>query len=274
MLTIGEFARLGQVSPRMLRHYDQLGILRPEQVDGASGYRSYGVAQLARLHRLVALRDLGFGLAQIGAILDEEPTVEQLRGMLLLRRAQIEQTLADEHARLRRVESHLNALEGASPMSMHDVVIKKTEPLRVAAVTDVAEGFGLALGPVFERMVPVLLARLQQAMVSFRMMVAWYEEPADDGSVVVHAGFDIGDQPLASTSELEVVELPVVDVAALIHRGSMDDVDPVYEALVRWIDASGYQPVGRSRELYLEWHDDDHLRNVTELQMPIAPATG
>jgi len=273
MLTIGEFARLGHVSPRMLRHYDQLGILQPERVDVASGYRSYGVAQLARLHRLVALRDLGFSLAQIAAMLDEEPTVEQLRGMLLLRSAQIEQTLADEHARLRRVEGHLKALEGASPMSMQDVVIKRTDPLRVAAMTATAEGFGLPLGPVFERIVPVLLARLQAARVSFRMMVAWYEEPADDGSVVMHAGFDIGDQTLAGASELEVVELPVVKVAAVTHRGSMDDVDPVYEALVRWIDASGYQTVGRSRELYLEWHDDDPSRCVTELQMPIAPAT-
>ena len=92
--------------------------------------------------------------------------------------------------------------------------------------------------------------------------------------MVVHAGFDIGDQALAGGADLDVVELPVVDVAAVIHRGSMDDVDPVYEALVRWIDASGYESVGRSRELYLEWHDDDHSRDVTELQMPIAPATG
>jgi DNA-binding transcriptional MerR regulator len=56
MLNIGEFARLGQVSPRMLRHYDQLGLLRPERVDAETGYRSYGVHQLVRLHRLLALR--------------------------------------------------------------------------------------------------------------------------------------------------------------------------------------------------------------------------
>jgi DNA-binding transcriptional MerR regulator len=55
MLNIGEFARLGQVSPRMLRHYDRLGLLVPDRVDPDSGYRSYGVAQLVRLHRLLAL---------------------------------------------------------------------------------------------------------------------------------------------------------------------------------------------------------------------------
>jgi DNA-binding transcriptional MerR regulator len=65
MLNIGEFARLGQVSPRMLRHYDQLGLLTPDRVDPGSGYRFYGVHQLGRLHRIVALRDMGFGLDQI-----------------------------------------------------------------------------------------------------------------------------------------------------------------------------------------------------------------
>jgi DNA-binding transcriptional MerR regulator len=72
MLNIGEFARLGQVSPRMLRHYDQLGLLVPERVDPDTGYRSYGVQQLGRLHQLLALRDLGFTLVQIGDLLHDE----------------------------------------------------------------------------------------------------------------------------------------------------------------------------------------------------------
>ena len=55
----------------------------------------------------------------------------------------------------------------------------------------------------------------------------------------------------------------------MIHRGPMDDVVPVYESLVRWIDDSGYEVAGRSRELYLEFIEDDYSRNVTELQMPI-----
>src|SRR5581483_10909792 len=105
MLNIGEFARLGQVSPRMLRHYDQLELLRPERVDPFTGYRSYGVHQLARLHRLLALRDLGFTLEQVGSLLDGEPTLEQLRGMLRLRRSELEQSVAEEQARLRRVEA-------------------------------------------------------------------------------------------------------------------------------------------------------------------------
>src|SRR5438309_6174996 len=107
MLTIGDFARLGQVSPRMLRHYDDIGLLQPAKVDPQTDYRHYEVAQLRRLHRLLALRDLGFTLEQTRTLLDEDPPVEQLRGMLRLRRSQIEQDIAEEQARLRRVEAHL-----------------------------------------------------------------------------------------------------------------------------------------------------------------------
>ena len=86
MLNIGEFARLGQVSPRMLRHYDELGLLPPERVDPESGYRFYSVHQLGRLHRIVALRDIGFSLEQIGQMLTQDISVDELRGMLRLRR--------------------------------------------------------------------------------------------------------------------------------------------------------------------------------------------
>jgi effector-binding domain-containing protein len=69
---------------------------------------------------------------------------------------------------------------------------------------------------------------------------------------------------------VSVVDLPVVEVASVVHQGSMETVEDTYVALVTWIEDSGYRLAGRSRELYLEWHDPDDVRNVTELQMPIA----
>lgn len=269
MLTIGEFARLGQVSPRMLRHYDQLGLLSPERVDPVTGYRSYSVSQLARLHRLVALRDLGFTLEQIRGVLDQDPPLDELRGMLRMRQAQIEQTVEEEQARLRRVAAHLRAIEGSVAMQTQDIVLKFTNPVRVAALTGVAAGFGEHLGSVFAELGPRLFEYVARVGGHPGMCVAWYEELADDGSVTVHVGLDIGDQDLPPDGGVEIVELPVVEVASVIYRGSMADVVPVYEGLVRWIEESGLRLAGRSRELYFEFHEDDPAANVTELQMPI-----
>jgi DNA-binding transcriptional MerR regulator len=270
MLNIGEFARLGHVSPRMLRHYDESGLLRPKEVDPQTGYRSYEVAQLGRLHRLLALRDLGFTLDQIRQMLDEDPSVEQLRGMLRLRQAQIEHDVADEQARLRRVETHLRVLEGSIAMSSLDVAVKTTDPVRIAEATGVAPGFGHDnLNPLFDRLVPEVLGHLARVGAKPGIMIAWYEEPSDDGSVVIHVGFEVGDQSAPDGDGVSMVELPTVKVASVIHRGPLDDVVPVYEALVGWIEDSGFQLAGRSRELYHEWDDEHPERSVTELQMPI-----
>ena len=112
MLSIGEFARLGQVSPRTLRHYGDLGVLEPAHVDPATGYRYYEVRQLSLLRRVLALRDLGVGLDQIRGVMggDGELSVEQLRGSCL-RRADISASIAEQHDRLRRVANYLDALE-------------------------------------------------------------------------------------------------------------------------------------------------------------------
>ena len=273
MLSIGDFARLGQVSPRTLRHYDELGILRPDRVEPESGYRFYGVAQLERLHRVVALRDLGFGLEQIGELLEHDPPLEQLVATLRARRSEIEQSVSEEQARLRRVEAHLRALEAEDPVPSRDIVLKSTQPLRIAEIAELAPGFGSEnLGPVFMRVLPEVFAHLEATDAEPGIMVAWYEELSDDGTVVLHAGFEIDDQAVAGAGRVRIVDLPVVEVASVVHRGAMDNVVPVYEALVRWIEDSGYRLDGRSRELYHDWHPDDHARSVTELQMPVALA--
>ena len=269
MLNIGEFARLGQVSPRMLRHYDRLGLLTPERVDPDTGYRSYGVRQLVRLHRLLALRDLGFTLQQIDGLLDDELSVEQLRGMLRLRQAELEQSVADEQARLRRVEAHLRAIERSNAVNGQDIVIKQTQPLRVAEATGTAGGLDPEhIGPLFERLAPTLGRHIAHAGGQPGTLVGYYDDPEDDGSVRVHVGFEIGDQAVPAGDGVEIVELPVIEVASLVHRGGMDNIAAVYEDLIRWIEDSGYRLAGYSRELYHEM--DAGGPSVTELQMPIA----
>jgi effector-binding domain-containing protein len=189
--------------------------------------------------------------------------------MLRLRQAQIEATVADEQARLRRVEARLRFLERSTAMSVPDVVVKKTQPLTIAEASGVAPGFGPVLNETFRELVPRVLDHLARVDARPGTMVGWYEEPRDDGSVVAHVGFEIDDQSVASGDGVTVRALPIVDVASVVYHGSMEDVVPVYEALVQWIEDSGYRLAGRSRELYLEFDEDDHSRNLTELQMPI-----
>lgn len=264
MLTIGAFARLGQVSPRMLRHYDEIGLLTPASVDGANGYRGYEVAQLGRLHRLLALRDLGFTLEEMRPLLDDEVAVEELRGMLRLRQADATQRVADEQARLQRVEAHLRALEGSFAMFSLDVAVKETDAVRVAYKKGTADGFGHEnIRPVFERIVPDLVDHVGWPPPG--MLVAWYDI-SDDGPIV-HIGFDVGD---TDVNGLDVEVLPSTLVASVLHRGRFDKLDATYEGLIRWIEDSDVRMSGLSRELYREWSFLVGEENaVTEIQFPV-----
>ena len=87
---------------------------------------------------------------------------------------------------------------------------------------------------------------------------------------MLHTGFAIGDQAVPDSETVHVVNLHAIEVAAAVYRGGDEGIMAAWEALVRWIDDSGYRLVGDCRELYHEWHDDDQSTNIMELQQPIA----
>ncbi|MBE1493113.1 DNA-binding transcriptional MerR regulator [Amycolatopsis lexingtonensis] len=262
VFSIGDFARHGRVSVRMLRHYDALGLLRPARVDPATGYRSYTAGQLARLNRIVALKDLGFTLEQVATLLADEVTADQVRGMLKLRRAELEASLAEGAARLARVEARLRTIDAP------DVVVKQLPAMRVVELTGTAAGFAPeSIGPVVRPLCAELGRRLATADVTpAGRLTCYYEQRAED-EVVVHAAIpaSIGTGDL---NGLTVADLPATRAATLVHRGAIDGVLPSWQAVVRWTAEHGFASAGAQRELYLDCPEDP-AGWVTELQEPI-----
>ena len=271
MFSIGEFARHGRVSVRMLRHYDAIGLLRPASVDADTGYRFYRASQLAELNRIIALKDLGFTLGQVQAILAEQVSAAELRGMLKLRRAEIFDRIEAETARLARVEARLLSIEDEARVPVDGIVIKRLAPVRVGELTGTATGYEPeAITPVIQPLYCDLFQQLASIGVGAAgPALAYYEDtPTGDGGIVVHAAVPVVAEP-GRDHGFSVVDLPEVDTAAaIIHHGSMDDVLTTGQALARWIDASGYRSVGYAREVTLEHHEDPD-QWVTELQQPI-----
>ena len=93
MFRIGEFSQIARVSGRLLRYYDSLGLLRPVRIDPATGYRYYSADQLPRLNRILALKELGLSLDQIAKMVDDKISPDEIRGMLMLKKAELEQSL-------------------------------------------------------------------------------------------------------------------------------------------------------------------------------------
>jgi DNA-binding transcriptional MerR regulator len=271
VFAIGEFARHGRVSVRMLRHYDAIGLLRPAHVDPATGYRAYQAAQLAELNRVVALKDLGFTLEQVRVLLDEQVSVEQVRGMLALRRADLEATVAASTQRLAQVESRLRAIELDGQLPAHEVVVKHLPAARMAELSTTADSFHPDdIGSVVHPLCAELGRRLAAAEVTPVGRLTCYYDKAlgGDGALAVHAAVPIATEHGADLNGLSITDLPPADHATLVHRGPMDAVLPAWQALARWIDARGYHSTGPSRELYLECPADP-TEWVTELQAPL-----
>ncbi|MEY9965646.1 DNA-binding transcriptional MerR regulator [Streptacidiphilus sp. MAP12-16] len=272
MFSIGDFAKHGRVSIRMLRHYDDIGLLRPAYVDPASGYRFYEAGQLARLNRVIALKDLGFTLQHVQNILDDKVGVEELRGMLRLRRAELAAAREAAAARLAEVEARLRIIEREGHMPTDDVVVKQIPAVRLAELTGVAASFSPQdITPVIKPLYAQLIERLMAAGVTPVGPAIAYYESAEDDQVVVHAGMPVNIEADPS-HDWSIVDLPGIDTAAtVVHRGSMDDVMSSIQTLAKWIDANGHRSTGYNRELYLETPADEGAW-VTELQEPITKA--
>ncbi|MEU4771936.1 MerR family transcriptional regulator [Micromonospora sp. NPDC023644] len=271
MFTIGDFARLGRVSVRMLRHYDGIGLLRPAAVDPHTGYRFYRAEQLRRLNRVIALKELGLTLGQVRAILDDTVEVAELRGMLRLRRSQLEAQLAADTARLAGVEARLRMIETEGRMTSQDVVLKELPAVRVAELTGVARSYETPeISTVIQPLYPELFRRLGAAGVApAGPGLAWYEPTGEGEAVVVHAGVTVAADP-STARDFAVVDLPPVPTAAtIIHHGPMDEVGRSMQALASWLEANGWRADGYARELYLDYCPDDPAQGVTEIQLPV-----
>lgn len=268
MLGIGDFASHGRVSVRMLRHYDSIGLLRPAHVDPNTGYRHYDAGQLAELDRVVALKDLGFTLDQVRQILADRVSVDELRGMLRLRRAQLAERIEADQARLREVEARLRLAEGETP----EVLIKTIPGVRVAELSGIAASYGPAdISPVISPLYAALVNRLESAGVPVVGQPVAYYEDADDG-VVVHACLPVAADLVDGVT---ITDLPAIARAAtIVHRGSIDSIMTSYGDLARWIDANGYRSLDYAREFYIQPDADRGDRWVIELQEPVEEGKG
>ena len=266
MLRISDFSSLAQISVKALRYYDQIGLLSPASIDPQTGYRYYSAAQMSRLHRILALKDFGFTLEQIGEMLNGEVSAEQMRGMLLLRRAEQAKRVAEESDRLSRLTSRIRLIEQENQMN-YDVITKAVPKQWIASVREIIPSYP-AVGTLYGK----VAAGLGTGMANSVMAVAlWHDSEYKESNVDAEAGFYLREQ-VPGRDGVQVHELPEAMVASTVHNGSYQRLPEAYDALLRWVAGSSYHVTAPIRELYLYCPQPvrpDDETYVTEIQVPL-----
>jgi DNA-binding transcriptional MerR regulator/effector-binding domain-containing protein len=283
MFKIGEFSQLGQISTRMLRHYDKLGLLQPSSIDEWTGYRYYTIDQLPRLHRIIALKDLGLSLSQIADLLaaDGDLPVAQLRGMLTLKQAEVRREITEGQMRLQRIEARLNQIEQAGQPSPYEIVIKSVSPLPVASVTAVVPHIEemdyyceSLTREIYKALRKAGIRPLQPEMILYHA-AEYKETDVDVEAAVAVLPRHVDHQPLGDTVRFR--ELPGHELAAsLIYEGVLRDIVPAVLELLGWVAYQEHVPAGPLREIHLSGPlhsgDVEDEEAVTEILLPIKPA--
>ncbi|WP_083518966.1 MerR family transcriptional regulator [Serinicoccus chungangensis] len=265
MLSIGEFARLAGVSVRMLRHYDRLGLLRPQRVDGFTGYRSYAAAQLARANQLVGLKELGFTLEQVGVLLDGELSEAEVVALMRARRDELRgQMAADEH-RLAAVEARLRSIEKENPMS--DYVETSLPGLSLVQLSVHIEEMAQ-----IEEEISGMFQQVNAAVGALPRSgpgVATYT--LDGDGMIAAAAEQIGDAP--TPEGLEAATVPPAPRALTVRYTGRDlsGIQQAWQGLVAEIEARGLTPTGTCREVYdVTPFDGAGAGWSVDLQQPVA----
>jgi effector-binding domain-containing protein len=225
-----------------------------------TNYRYYTVDQLPRLNRILVLKDLGFALDQIKALMAEEVSVDQMRGMLLLRRAEAEQAMQEAQARLARIQARLDQLGTAGESAPYDVVIKDVPAVTVAFVRRIIPTYG-AMGDLFTALFAAPIRPVSPPLVLYHDNEYREQDPDVELAVPIT-------HPIEGAS---CRELSAVTVAATIYPGRYEGITAGYTALIHWLEASPYTFAGPIREVYLRGYGQVDSPNdfLTEIQIPL-----
>jgi effector-binding domain-containing protein len=266
LLPIGRFAKATRLSVKALRHYDELGLLRPAWVDPSSGYRYYRPAQANQAEAIRILRSVEMPLEEIAELLAEgggEAAAKRLR----LHRERLEARLA-EHRRMLAFLERLLEKEGVMP---YEVTVKELPAQPVAATRTTTDLRRIASS--ISTGVHLLLDELGRRGIepAGPLQVVYHAEQVLDADTAapIEICFPVA-APFQGSGEVYGAELAGGPAAVTVHRGPYAEIGPAYHTVSGWIADHGHELAGGPREVYLNVPGEvPEADLLTEVRWPI-----
>lgn len=267
-LKIGEFSRLMQTTVKTLRHYEQIGLLLPDEVDEATGYRYYRMEQMQRLNAIKDLKSLGFSLDEIKDIYDDDthtPSLEILETKIDDCRRQLREL---EQRRLRLAvladsRKQLLIMEKFSIQSLPEII--------VASHREVVENYD-AIGAMCVNIIGPEMQRLgckcPPPGYCFTIEHDKEYKPKDIDIEYCEQVEEAGEDSAIITFK----RLPAVPTALCMkHVGPYDRFYQSYVELFKYAEEQGYQIAGAPRTCYIDgcWNQEDPEKWLSLIQLPV-----
>lgn len=263
MLTIGEFSRISKVSPKTLRYYDQIGLLKPGFVSRESGYRYYEASQLRDMLLISRLKQYRFSLPEIAAVAARQDN-GYLSALIQAKKAQLSSQISDQQRILLQMERDIEKIERCENIMQSNYLIKTVafQPKNIFSLRQKMslQDFGEVFGELF--------AGLEKARVkpAGPCLSIYYDEEFSRECTDIEVGVMV-----AEGSGENIRKLDPGFCCFATHIGPYDDFTPCYAALAEWIEREGYTVSGPPIELYVKGCEDNvqPAEYVTEIYFPI-----
>lgn len=259
---IGMFASMGHVTIKTLRYYDEQNLLKPAFVDEENGYRYYEASQIAQLHRILALKGMGFSTSDISEILNQTDDAS----MLVRKKQEILREIAALTAKLAQVESYLSKADSdlASP-----VLIKKIPEVIVCTMEKRIQSYDALFDAMPE--MGAEMERLGCKCAEPAYCFTHYLEPGKKEEDILIETCEAVTEKEEDSDKVKFKVFPETEAACIFHKGSYNTFGESYGALLKYIEENGYEICGNIRESYIDgvWNKDREEDWLSEIQIPV-----
>lgn len=268
MLKIGDFSNLSRISIRMLRYYDEIGLLHPVKVDPFTGYRYYSEEQLVTAGRINRLRGMGFGLAAAAKLLEQYNDAEKLEASLLTQRRELIKQRDSITRKIQLLDTALSGLRKEDNMN-YKVELKTIPERKCACVRDIIPDYdqeGMLWSTLMSETAPLQIPDTEDCICC----AVFHDDEYKEADVDVEVQKSVHGQ-WPDTEHVKFRTVPAVEVAACVHRGSYAGIGAAMTEVAAWMEKNGYILSGPAFYIY---HVSPHETSnpdafVTEICYPV-----
>jgi DNA-binding transcriptional MerR regulator len=267
MFRIGLFSKINRITTKTLRHYDEVGLLKPEHIDNFTGYRYYTSEQLPKLHRILALKQMGLSLPDIKKVLKDTDSIEII---LKLRENELKSKIETDKKMLLQVQNYKKMMRGEKIMK-YNPVIKSLPEVIVASMSVVVPNYD-AYFDIVPKMGEEMKRQGAECVTDPEYCFTIYHDGEyKDNDIHVEVCEAVKDY----CEDSEMVKYKMIDkvneAVCVLHKGPYSTIREAYAFAFKWLEENGYYMSEPPRESYIDgiWNKDDENEWLTELQIPV-----